>query len=310
MTNSEPRLPNVIIGGVNKAGTTSVFSYLSSHPQACGSSIKETHYFSNEYTGNKEADIKKYSSYFVDCDSDADVVFEASPGYLMKGTTIGRRIYGLVPNVKLIFILREPVDRLYSFYNYYASNYRIDSKIGFDQYVDKCFAYALQNRSSDSLGVAEGQLKYFEYGDYVNYLEQYYEIFPRDNIKIIFFEAMKADPTMFMCDICDFLQIDSSFYKNYDFVRINETYYSKRKVLHKLAMFVNGVTQSILRKRPFFKKKLINFYRHFNGATKTFPPMSLETRERLQDYYRKSNLRLADLLEDQTCPDWVTKAYK
>lgn len=119
------------------------------------------------------------------------------------------------------------MNRLYSFYNYYASNYRIDSKIDFDQYVNKYFAYALQNRSAESLSVAEGQLKYFGYGDYVNYLEQYYGIFPQDNIKVVFFEAMKADPTTFMCDICKFPQIDSSFYENYDFVRINETYYAK-----------------------------------------------------------------------------------
>ena len=61
------RLANFVIGGTEKAGTTSVFDYLSAHPQVCASSRKETDFFRNEYSGEREVDARRYAAYFERC---------------------------------------------------------------------------------------------------------------------------------------------------------------------------------------------------------------------------------------------------
>ncbi len=98
MTQKENQLPNFIIGGTLKAGTTSVYTYLNSHPHICGSSTKETRFFNKKYTDNKPIDIKTYSSYFNKCLSvnEQKIVFEASPQYLEGGEKVAKRINKLI----------------------------------------------------------------------------------------------------------------------------------------------------------------------------------------------------------------------
>ena len=106
------RLANFVIGGTEKSGTTSVFDYLSAHPQVCASSIKETDFFRHGYTGDLAADARRYASYFEHCDSRSLVRLEASPGYLGEAATVAPRLRALVPEAKVLFILRDPVERL------------------------------------------------------------------------------------------------------------------------------------------------------------------------------------------------------
>src|SRR5580765_445608 len=86
------RFANFVIGGTEKAGTTSVFDYLSAHPQVCTSSRKETDFFRNGYTGNPEVDARRYGSFFERCDSRTPVIAEASPGYLGEAATVAPRM--------------------------------------------------------------------------------------------------------------------------------------------------------------------------------------------------------------------------
>ncbi len=104
------RLPNLIIAGINKSGTTSIYRYLADHPECCGSKIKETCF----YLG-KNDEVSGYEKYFEDC-NDEKVVFEATPGYFYCGDTIAYKIKKQIKEVKIIIALRNPTDRLYSYY--------------------------------------------------------------------------------------------------------------------------------------------------------------------------------------------------
>ncbi|HUM46243.1 MAG TPA: hypothetical protein PLD84_04915, partial [Chitinophagales bacterium] len=110
------RLPNLIIGGVHKAGTTSVFTYLSMHPEVCGSSTKEIGFFMPLKYGKEIPSMKEYATYFSHCDAAKRYRLEASPSYLYGKEVIAKRILQeLGKDAKMVFIFRNPADRLFSF---------------------------------------------------------------------------------------------------------------------------------------------------------------------------------------------------
>ena len=105
MSPTGPRLANFVIGGTEKAGTTSVFDWLSAHPQVHASLKKETDFFREHYTGDPDVDARRYAAYFEPCDPQARIVMEASPGYLGEAATVAPRMRALIPDAKVLFIL-------------------------------------------------------------------------------------------------------------------------------------------------------------------------------------------------------------
>lgn len=130
-------LPNLIIAGVGKAGTTSLFSYLSKHPDICTSNIKETHYFSPLIDDKELQPIDDYKKYFCHCD-DHRYILEATPRYFYGGVKVARAIYERLGPIKIILVFRDPVNRLFSFYKHLKGTAWIPKSISFDEYVRLC----------------------------------------------------------------------------------------------------------------------------------------------------------------------------
>ena len=118
-------LPNFLIIGAAKSGTTALYRYLYDHPEIYMSERKELHYFSYPETSKltkgphtyKRLSVSTLAEYmtFFDGARDEIAIGEASPSYLyLPGTA--ERIYQLLPNVKIIAILRNPVERAFSAY--------------------------------------------------------------------------------------------------------------------------------------------------------------------------------------------------
>lgn len=112
---------HIIIAGTTKAGTTSLFKHLANHPEVEPSTYKETRFFLDKeyplsrkhvYDGKKET----YHNYFLNLDK--RFLLEATPDYLHSRGCAKKIKDTLGENVKLIFILRNPVDRFISWYNY------------------------------------------------------------------------------------------------------------------------------------------------------------------------------------------------
>lgn len=297
------RLPNLIIAGTVKAATTSAFTYLSDHPQVCGSSIKETFFFLKDYTGNRTADIHAYSKYFEHCKPDARVVFEASPGYLEASLETARGIKNLLPNVKLIFILRDPVDRFYSLY-LMCRRQSIDGfNIGFDEYVERCMRYS-SGEIPSKLGLGTDFLRCLENGKYAKSLKDFYEAFPDEQIKVMFYEYLKADTCHFMTEMCEFLNIDAKFYKSYSFKKQNVTRTARMEGLRKFATFINKRLEPILLQHTALRSNIVQAYRRINEP-EWYPPISGSLRNKLKDYYKESNRELALLLQRENLPSWL-----
>jgi hypothetical protein len=293
-----------IIGGTIKAATSSVFTYLSAHPEICGSSVKETFFFTHEYSGNTERDLERYSRYFTP-HRGAKVVVEASPNYLGYKENIAPRIKALLPDAKLLFVIRNPVDRLYSYYNFAVGKLQLPAELTFERYVDLCEQYSLGSLSSEHAGIAEKHLRALEIGKYSKYLQNFYDAFAPERIKLALFDDLKRDPVRFMSDICRFIDLDPEFFRHFKFNKINVTFSARLKPLHRIAMLLNRALESALRQRPDLKMRLVRIYKRLNQDREGYTAMADSTRARLTQYYSQANRELGPPLAGQELPMWI-----
>lgn len=295
---------NLIIGGTIKAATSSVFSYLSAHPEVCGSSVKETVFFTKEYTGDIDRDRKRYSRFFS-LERGNIVAVEATPNYLSYKENVAPRINGLLPDVRLLFILRDPVDRLYSYYNFALGKLELPESLAFEDYIDMCQKYASEELSPKRAGIGEKHLRALEIGAYGKYLRKYLEVFAAERIKVAFFEHLKEDPHGFMTNICRFIEVNPDFYRDYEFNKVNVTFSARLKPAHYIALGLNRTLESVLRQRPGLKRRLVGIYKQFNQSREGYAQMADATRERLAEYYSPANIELKRLLAGKEVPAWV-----
>jgi hypothetical protein len=111
------KYPQLLIIGVQKAGTTTLFDLLNHCPNFCGSADKESGFFTKDIFYNQGNEW--YSKQFGYCSSDA-IKFEATPEYLYY-PDVPKKIFSFNKNMKFIVILREPADRCYSAWNMFRS---------------------------------------------------------------------------------------------------------------------------------------------------------------------------------------------
>lgn len=304
MAADTPRVANFIIGGTEKAGTTSVFTYLGEHPQVCGASSKETDFFRQTLSGNPTQDRSNYARYFSRCPESVPIVMEASPGYLGEAASVVPRMSSLLPDVKLLFILRDPIERLYSSYNFHIGKLNIAEDIGFGDYIEKCLAYERSEAAPRELGMDEWYLKAMRAGRYADFLAPYFAAFPRTNIKVMFFEQLRDAVAAFMLELSGFLEIDSAFWEGYGFTKTNVTFSGSNRSLHKVAIFLNSKSEPFLRQRPKLKRFLVGVYKKLNQAREGYSPMPGSARVRLDDYYRPCNDTLRKLLGREIPASW------
>lgn len=298
---NELKVANFIIGGTEKAGTTSVFSYLSEHPSVSGSLAKETDFFRKDLASIAQP-LKDYANHFRQNQHDA-IVMEASPGYLGESNITAHQIGQLLPNAQLLFILREPSDRLYSSYNFHRNKLDLPENLSFDDYVSLCFDYE-DGKSAASLGIDEWYLKTLRFGRYAQNLDQFHQHLNTDNVKVMFFEDLRNDVGSFMHELSDFLNIDDTFWADYEFERKNVTFSGRNKALHKLAMLVNGQAERFLRQRPQLKSKIVALYKSVNQDQEGYVAMSDSSKDRLNAYYQSSNQQLRDIYKLRLPDNW------
>jgi len=299
-------LPNFIIGGTYKAATTSVFGYLRKHPEVCGSFIKEPSFFLKKYTGVIDTDQLTYSRFFTHCNPNAKIFMEATVAYLEHGRKVAKRIESQLDAPKLLFILRDPVDRLYSYYRYYVqTQLEIPSGLSFEQYIELCQAYSEGQIDRGACCFKERHLRALVAGRYAYYLREYLEVVDPARIKVMFYEDLKRDNPLFMQAVCKFLDINPAFYDSYQFKRKNVTYSARSKDLHHLTWYLwRRFFKKYMEQRLGIKEPLATLYRQLNGKRASYAQMAPQTRQCLQDYYRESEAALKVLLGREVDVPW------
>ena len=305
--NHEPTSSNVanfIIGGTEKAGTTSVFSYLSEHPEVSGSLEKETDFFRHNPIATAQETLAAYAQHFRQGEgSPSPIVMEASPGYLGAADRVAPQIGELIPDMKMLFILRNPIDRLYSSFNFHKNRLDLDANLEFDDYIDRCLQYQ-QGADAASLGMDDWYLKTMEFGCYSKYLRTYFSHFDRSQVQILFFEDLQVDVQAFMSALSDFLGISNSFWADYQFEKKNSTFSGKNRALHKLAMYANDRAERVLRQRPALKSRIVSLYKSVNQSQEGYDLMPEACRTQLSGYYLESNRALINLIDSDLPDSW------
>lgn len=300
---NNPKIANLIIAGVNKAGTTSLFYYLSAHPEICGSADKETCYFLPLLYDQQVTPLSEYEKQFSHC-ADAKYRMEATPGYVTGGEKIASAIYNNISDAKIIIILKEPVDRLISFYNRKKATLQLPADLTFNEYVNRC-----RDMHPEKVRLQENHLySAVESGKYSTFIEPWLKKF-KDNIKIVFFDDLKKDPRSFITAIAGWLNIDKSFYRDFNFDIKNKSMNYKNQYLQRLAVIINRAGQHIWRANPGIKKNLLSIYYKFNGSAFSKEDIDVETLKSLKQFYAPWNRELSVLLSrygiNENKPSWL-----
>ena len=205
-------LPTFLIIGTMKGGTTSLYHYLSVHPEVFMSETKELHYFVAEK--NLPRGIGWYHQQF-NAAGDAKAVGEASPDYtkypLYQG--VPERIARLIPSVRLIYVIRNPLERIRSHYLHDLARGRERRPIG---------------------EAVPGNEHYLAPSRYALQIERYLEHFPRDQLLVVTSESLRHERHAAMRRIHDFIDVTP------DLQRLFRTSSSIRRTGRRLLGFSSG----------------------------------------------------------------------
>ncbi len=302
-TFSSKRLPNLIIAGVRKAGTTSLFHYLSQHPDICPCQVKEPSYFVRLKYQRELAPFDDYLKLF-DHAQDQRFLMEASPGYFSGGADIALPLARALDRPYTIVILRDPIDVVWSNYNFLRSRLRLDKEVSFEEYLD----LSLQHRSAGTDRLRENQ-------DYNSLLAGLYSLhLPAwcdvlgDRLKVVFFDDLIQSPSMVVETLCEWLGIDSQVSKRLDYSVENKTEQYRLASLQHLALVINRSCKPIFRHMHPLKKSLRRVYYLVNRDSGPKSVMSDTCREVLREFFAESNKHVAahlSELSDRPLPHWL-----
>jgi hypothetical protein len=194
-------LPNTLVIGASKGGTTSVYHWLSRHPAVCVSRVKEVRYFNGHY----EQGPAWYAAQF-DPKPGQRVLVEASPSYLWD-PDVPERIRSLLGEPKLIVLLREPVERAWS--QYWMKVRRGEETASFEEVIRReaeTFGPAGQMPSDGSVPkIRYGARSYLGKGVYAPQIERWLSVFPRECFHFIKSEDLFREPAETMRGLLRFL---------------------------------------------------------------------------------------------------------
>lgn len=292
-------MPNFLLIGAAKYGTSSMYRYLDQHPEIYMSRNKEPNFFAYEgwqpnYSGPGDAEastnrlsvtnIQDYQALFQGVRSEK-AIGEASTFYLYIPETPSR-IKHYIPNGKLIAILRHPVDRSYSFYLHLRRD-------GREPLRD--FHQALEQEERRMANNWSPVWRYKQFGFYSVQLQRYLEQFDRSQMKIYLYEDWQSKPLEVMQDIFQFLGVDERFVPDMS-VRYNRSsHIYKSTLVYNLLTKPSGIKDIL---RPLIPTKLrqsmaANVYRKNMDKPK---PLTPKMRRQLLPIFREDILKLQDIL--------------
>lgn len=302
------RLPNLLIVGVTKSGTTSLYWYLAQHPEVCASTHKETNFFSPLRYGRPPiGELRDYERYFDHC-SGQRYLMEASPMYFYGGSALVNAVHEALPAVRIVVTLRDPVERLWSAYRYKRLQGGIDETMEFEAFVER--SIELREAGADSL--EENDIyRALSIGRYIDSLEHWFNAFG-DALYVMFFEHLASSPQKTVAALLDWLGVDSELASDFDYGVSQKTIEPRSKTLHhgarKFAEFVDARTG--LNRNRALKGILREAYFKLNARAPS-ESMPADVRRWVECFYADSNKLLAEELSTRgyhDMPAWLNRA--
>jgi hypothetical protein len=266
--------PNFIVVGATKAATTWLYYCLDEHPEVFVPEMKEVNYFSWHYS--KKATW--YNSFFKNI-KDKKAIGEISPSYMIA-SEVPERIYQWNSDIRLFFILREPVQRAYS---HYCMKLR--------------YGLASDNIEQELLPGKE----FITEGLYFKHISRFLKVFPSEQIKVLIYEDLKHNPELFLKEVFSFLEVDTSFKPTI----ANQVQYSRRprQRFPKLYSFLVNIYQWLTVTNSH-SRKIIEYLRrkgliealHQLNSDCDFPVYSAEKQKFIAEFYKQDTTLLSEWL--------------
>ncbi len=291
------RLPNFLIIGAQKCGTTALYAALRQHPEIYMSPNKEPFYFvfndapppyrlpTQEYAQTLCYTWESYTALFQAV-TNQRAIGEASALYLSsyQPEITAATIYARLPNIRLIALLRHPVDRAYSAFHYYRAK-------GYE--ACPTFASALLAEPMRMGADWCPDLRYYANGCYFANLKPYFDRFPRQQIRVYLYEEWNQRPQAVLRDIFAFLGVDATI--DIEPKRKNVTMQPRWSWLHRFLDQPNQTRQmleTILRGR--LRTRVYGKLRSYN---RRLPPvLAPELRQTLTQRYSSDIEQLQTLI--------------
>jgi hypothetical protein len=252
-------LPNFLIIGAAKAGTNALYHYLRQHPQVYMSPWKEPKFFAFE--------------------SEADLGFRAANLYVEKSPA---RIKALIPDARLIAVLRNPVDRAFSSYQHLVR----------DDLEPLDFGAALD---AEPQRIAEHYAYLYRYTDlgfYSEQLDRYEKSFPESQLCVLLYDDLRSDPEGTCRRIFSFLGVDEHFVPDMS-GEYNRSGVPKNRVMHRLLNPSAPMKRRLWNVTPrFARERLLDAQTKMVNRNLQRQTMPDPERDRLRDVFREEVGRL------------------
>ena len=301
--------PSFFIVGAPKCGTTALCKYLNRHPEVFIPQLKEIHYFDTDLRSKKHANsLEDYVAFFAE--GQGKICGEGSPTYLYSKTA-AQEIHEFNPDAKIIIMLREPVEMMYSFHSQHLFNGSSETVQDFEVAIN--LESARKQGHDIPARCREPQVLFYrEFARYADQVERYFKTFGRDHVKVILFEDFIKNSTKTFEETLQFVGANPEFKTDFTAKNSNKKIrntwlqtlikYPPSRVLE-VGKYLLPIPQSMRRALlEGVKAKL----KRLNTQKTPRKALAPELRYRLMQELEPDTRRLADLIE-RDLSHWLRK---
>jgi len=301
--------PNLFVVGEPKCGTTALIDFLGQHPDIfttkfeVGAFQEDLMASKDRWRGRKKGyhlgRAKKLYKKLFDKVEDEVVIGEATTGNIWSKVA-ARKIHDFNPSARIIILVRNPVDFLYSLHSQYVVN--LDESV-------KEFRKALELEPRRRKGLDlprqvpfPEMLYYSEMTQFTEHIKRYLEVFPRKQVKLIVYDDFKRDNAKVYEEVLGFLGVDRSFRPRLS--RVNANKFVRCESLKRIIDYLKLPywASRILPRR--FHSWLSTLYHKGMFSTRNRVPLDPDFRKELMKRYKPEVVRLSKLLKRDLVKEW------
>lgn len=288
--------PLFFIVGAPKCGTTALYDYLQQHPDIW-LPRKEIYFFGSDFTfRHTRPSLDYYLSLFENAPNSAKTLGEASVWYLYSQKA-AQEIKAFQPNAKIIIMLRNPTQMLYSLHSQqlYAGNENIND---FGQALAAETDRQQAKRIPPLIGCPYEALYYSQVPRYTEQIKRYWNEFGKENVKIILFDELIQNTSLVYTETLQFLGINTHFLPDFKQVNPNKTVRSKlwRDLLKKRPQWLIKTAKILIPSRQW-RERIQQKLWAINTKKTDRPPMNPSIKQQLDKLFAHEIEQLSILLE-------------
>ena len=298
------QLPNFLIVGAAKSGTTSLYQYLRQHPEVFMPYLKEPTFLAGPETAGRIDTLDEYGELFSRVQREK-AIGEASTIYLPDPRAPQKIMNLLGKDTKIIIVLRNPIDMIYSLWGHRRREG--GEKSHFMEAVMKGKS-RYKERNIERIFSVAGRLAvrrpypYVYQAQYADQVDRYKKVF--EKVEVYIFEELFNDIIEGFNDLCSFLEVDDSFQPSFE--KYNRAGEARSKLLRSLINNTYFIKQPLKVLLPSSVRiKIKSLVRYLNTQPNPLPPLSMHDRRQLAKVFEQDVNRLETLLDRSLSNIWT-----